>query len=80
MDSNLLLELGLCRKHEQGKIYDYFRKRVMFPIMDGKGRVLGFGGRVLDDSNPKYLNSPETDIFNKGHLLFAFLPVLSEYS
>ena len=69
---NLLLELGLCRKSEQNKIYDYFRKRVMFPIMDGKGRVLGFGGRVLDDSNPKYLNSPETDIFNKGHLLFAF--------
>ena len=72
VDSNVLLELGLCRKNEQGKIYDYFRKRVMFPIMDGKGRVLGFGGRVLDDSNPKYLNSPETEIFNKGHLLFAF--------
>lgn len=72
IDANVLVELGLCRKNEQQKIYDYYRKRVMFPIMDAKGHVLGFGGRVLDDSNPKYLNSPESEIFNKGHLLFAF--------
>lgn len=67
-----LLKLGLVRKNDNGRVYDYFRNRVMFPICDGKGRVVGFGGRVLDDSTPKYLNSPETEIFNKGHLLFAF--------
>ena len=44
----------------------------MFPIMDGKGRVVGFGGRVMDDSTPKYLNSPECQIFEKGKILFAF--------
>ena len=44
----------------------------MFPIMDGKGRVVAFGGRVMDDSTPKYLNSPESAIFEKGKLLFAF--------
>lgn len=71
IDERLLLETGLCRNNN-GKAYDYFRNRVMFPICDGKGRVVGFGGRVLDDSTPKYLNSPENEIFNKGHLLFAF--------
>ncbi|WP_288301633.1 DNA primase [Veillonella magna] len=68
----LLVETGLCRQGNNGRVYDYFRNRVMFPICDGKGRVVGFGGRVLDDSTPKYLNSPENVIFNKGHLLFAF--------
>lgn len=67
----ILLQLGLCRENN-GKVYDYFRNRVMFPICDGKGRVVGFGGRVLDDSTPKYLNSPDTEIFNKGHILYAF--------
>jgi len=67
----VLLQLGLCRE-SNGKVYDYFRNRVMFPICDGKGRVVAFGGRVLDDSTPKYLNSPETEIFNKRRLLFGF--------
>lgn len=69
---DVLLDLGLCRTNEQGRVYDYFRNRVMFPIFDGKGRSIGFGGRVLDDSLPKYLNSPETAIFNKRYVLFAF--------
>ena len=67
-----LLALGLCRKNDAGQMYDYFRNRVMFPIHDGRGRTVGFGGRVMDGSEPKYLNSPETEIFNKGKLLFAF--------
>ena len=52
-------------------IYDRFRNRLMFPIIDGRGNVIGFGGRVMDDSTPKYLNSPETEIFNKRKNLFA---------
>ncbi|KAF1682216.1 DNA primase [Veillonella sp. R32] len=72
IDDQLLIESGLCRRNEAGKLYDYFRNRVMFPICDGKGRVVAFGGRVLDDSKPKYLNSPEYELFNKGHMLFAF--------
>lgn len=51
--------------------YDYFRDRVMFPIMDKKGRVIAFGGRVMDNGEPKYLNSPETDVFSKGDILYA---------
>ena len=65
-----LLTLGLC-KEKNGHYYDAFRNRVIFPIRDGRGRIVGFGGRVLDDSKPKYLNSPETPIFNKRRLLFA---------
>lgn len=69
----VLVDAGLCRRSEKGnRIYDYFRNRVMFPILDGRGRVVGFGGRVMDDSTPKYLNTSETKVFNKGHLLFAF--------
>lgn len=66
-----LVEAGLIRKGKKS-YYDYFRNRVMFPIADGRGRVVGFGGRVMDDSTPKYLNSSETKMFDKGHLLFAF--------
>ena len=67
----LLLEAGLVLKSEKGTVYDRFRNRVMFPVFDYKGRVIGFGGRVLDDSKPKYLNSPETLIFNKGTNLYG---------
>ncbi|MBW6408494.1 DNA primase [Clostridium weizhouense] len=68
----LLLEAGLVSKNEnKGNIYDRFRNRVMFPVFDVKGRVIGFGGRVLDDSKPKYLNSPETIIFQKGINLYG---------
>lgn len=70
IDSAVLVKLGLA-KEKNGHFYDAFRNRVMFPIRDGRGRIVGFGGRVLDDSKPKYLNSPETPIFNKRRLLFA---------
>ncbi len=54
-----------------GHLYDRFRNRLMFPIIDVRGNVIGFGGRVMDDSTPKYLNSPETEVFNKRKNLFA---------
>ena len=66
-----LLECGLVVKGQNGRVYDRFRNRVMFPIIDLRGDVIGFGGRVLDDSTPKYLNSPDTPVFNKGRNLFA---------
>lgn len=69
---DLLQEAGLILKSEKsGKFYDRFRNRVMFPVFDVKGRVIGFGGRVLDDSKPKYLNSPETPVFHKGTNLYG---------
>ncbi|MDR5586632.1 MULTISPECIES: DNA primase [Clostridium] len=69
---DFLIEAGLVSKNqEKGNIYDRFRNRVMFPVFDVKGRVIGFGGRVLDDSKPKYLNSPETTIFQKGINLYG---------
>ncbi|MCX7694540.1 MAG: DNA primase [Caloramator sp.] len=61
---------GLLVKSEKG-IYDRFRNRIMFPIFDVKGRVIGFGGRVLDDSKPKYLNTSETLVFEKGKNLYG---------
>ncbi len=67
-----LLEAGLVLQHkDRGTFYDRFRNRLMFPIIDVRGNVIGFGGRVMDDSSPKYLNSPETTIFNKRRNLFA---------
>ncbi|MBI0446416.1 DNA primase [Deinococcus sp. DB0503] len=67
-----LLEAGLLIENpESGRVYDRFRGRVMFPIRDHLGRLVGFGGRVLDDSKPKYLNTPETDAFKKGELLYG---------
>ena len=67
-----LLEAGLIlRSEKSGNHYDRFRNRVMFPVFDIKGRVIGFGGRVLDDSKPKYLNSPETPVFHKGTNLYG---------
>lgn len=62
---------GLATKNENGKIYDRFRNRIMFPVFDVKGRVIAFGARVMDDSKPKYLNSPETPIYNKGTHLYG---------
>lgn len=56
-----LLDAGLAVSGKEGRIYDRFRNRVMFPIIDVRGNVIGFGGRVLDNSTPKYLNSPDTD-------------------
>nr|WP_320167179.1 DNA primase [uncultured Methylophaga sp.] len=66
-----LLDAGLLIKNDAGRTYDRFRHRLMFPIRDRRGRVIGFGGRVLDDSTPKYLNSPETPIFHKGTELYG---------
>jgi DNA primase len=66
-----LKEAGLLSSNDKGRTYDRFRNRVMFPIRDRRGRVVGFGGRVLDDSTPKYLNSPETPVFHKGHELYG---------
>ncbi|MBN7797804.1 DNA primase [Parahaliea mediterranea] len=67
----LLLEAGMLVQNEAGKVYDRFRDRVMFPIRDQRGRVIAFGGRVLGDDKPKYLNSPETAIFHKGRELYG---------
>lgn len=62
---------GLITRGENGTYFDKFRNRVMFPIIDIRGDVIAFGGRVMDDSKPKYLNSPETNVFNKRRNLFA---------
>ena len=66
-----LLETGMLIKKEEGGYYDRFRERIMFPIRDRRGRIIGFGGRILDQGEPKYLNSPETTIFQKGHELYG---------
>jgi DNA primase len=66
----LLLEAGLLVKRDDGAIIPRFRERVLFPILDLRGRVVAFGGRVLGDGEPKYLNSPETPIFHKGQMLY----------
>ena len=70
-DKKLVLEGGLAVSNDRGRIYDRFRNRVMFPIIDVRGSVIGFGGRVMDDSKPKYLNSPEGPVYNKSRNLFA---------
>ncbi len=66
-----LLAAGLLVKKDGGGYYDRFRHRVMFPIHDHRGRLIGFGGRVLDQGEPKYLNSPETPLFHKGRELYG---------
>lgn len=71
-----LIDTGMLTKNEKGRVYDRFRHRIMFPIHDHRGRVVGFGGRVLEQpepqpGNPKYLNSPETPIFHKGSELYG---------
>ncbi len=67
-----LLEAGLIRKPDDGREpYDYFRGRLMFPIMNRSGQVIAFGGRVMGEGEPKYLNSPETSLFNKGATLYG---------
>jgi len=72
----LLNEAGMVASNERGNRYDRFRERVMFPILDRRGRVIAFGGRVLSsEQSPKYLNSPETPLFHKGRELFALWQV-----
>ena len=69
---DVLREAGLLSKsNDSDSLYDYFRNRVMFPISDKRGRVIAFGGRVLDDGEPKYLNSPDSPVFSKGDNLYA---------
>ena len=67
-----LVETGMLVKNDNGKIYDRFRDRLMFPIRDRRGKVIAFGGRIINDGQPKYLNSPETPIFHKGRELYGF--------
>ncbi|STZ76379.1 DNA primase [Bergeriella denitrificans] len=70
--STPLVDSGqVIHNEEQNRYYDRFRHRIMFPIRDTKGQVIGFGGRVLDDSKPKYLNSPDTPLFDKGRNLYG---------
>ncbi len=67
-----LFEAGLVRQGKSGRgVYDTFRNRLMFPVIDVRGNVIGFSGRILDDGEPKYMNSPETLVFSKSHNLFA---------
>ncbi|MEW6218394.1 MAG: DNA primase [Thermodesulfobacteriota bacterium] len=71
LDPETLLAAGLVSRHETGRLYDRFRGRLIFPIFDPRGRVIGFGGRILGPGEPKYLNSPETLVFDKGRTLFG---------
>ena len=66
-----LFDAGLVRKGKSGGFYDTFRSRLMFPVIDVRGNVIGFSGRILGDGEPKYMNSPETIVFSKSHNLFA---------
>ena len=66
-----ILESGLVNKNDRGQYIDRYRNRLMFPICDVRGRVIAFGGRVLDDSKPKYINSPENVVYSKGRHLFG---------
>ncbi|RMG56761.1 MAG: DNA primase [Gammaproteobacteria bacterium] len=66
-----LVQAGLAIRNERGRVYDRFRNRIMFPIRNRRGQVIGFGGRVLGDGEPKYLNSPETPLFHKGRELYG---------
>src|SRR5205807_3729741 len=68
----LLIEAGLKRRSAEGEPSDYFRNRLMFPIGDRAGRVIAFGGRVLGDGQPKYLNSPDSALFEKGRVLYGW--------
>ncbi|MGF1720137.1 DNA primase [Vibrio kyushuensis] len=75
----MLVTGGMLIENDKGNRYDRFRGRVMFPIHDRRGRVIGFGGRVIGDGTPKYLNSPETPIFHKGKELYGLYEVLQAY-
>lgn len=66
-----LFEAGLARRGKNGGFYDSFRNRLMFPVIDVRGNVIGFSGRILEDGEPKYMNSPETPVFSKSRNLFA---------
>lgn len=79
-DQKTLIDAGMLVLRDDGSAYDRFRGRLMFPIRDKRKRVIGFGGRVLDDSLPKYLNSPETAVFSKGKELYGLCELLEKNS
>ncbi len=72
---NSLSKTGLIVNKENNKTYDRFRDRIIFPITDQRGRIVGFGGRILDQGEPKYLNSPENAVFHKGYELYGLFEV-----
>jgi len=79
-DNKVLLDAGMLVSKEGGGSYDRFRGRLIFPIRDRRKRIVGFGARVLDDSLPKYLNSPETSVFSKGKELYGLSELLEKNS
>ncbi|WP_407505306.1 DNA primase [Vibrio parahaemolyticus] len=78
-NQDMLVTGGMLIENDKGNRYDRFRGRIMFPIRDRRGRVIGFGGRVLGEGTPKYLNSPETPIFHKGKELYGLYEVLQAH-
>lgn len=79
-EQQLLIDAGLLIIKDDGRTYDRFRDRIMFPIRDKRARIIGFGGRVIDDSLPKYLNSPETTLFHKGKEVYGLYELLEKNS
>ncbi|MGZ8919236.1 MAG: DNA primase [Methylobacter sp.] len=79
-NQKLLIDAGLLVSKENGQFYDRFRGRIMFPIRNRRARIIGFGGRVIDDSLPKYLNSPETSLFHKGQEVYGLYELLEKDS
>ncbi len=71
VERQMLATAGLVIRKDDGRYYDRFRERIMFPIRDSRGRIIAFGGRVIGQDEPKYLNSPETPLFHKGHELYG---------
>lgn len=71
-----LFDVGMLSRNEKQDVYDRFRNRVMFPIRDRRGRTIAFGGRVLNDEKPKYLNSPESHTYHKGNQLYGLFEAL----
>ena len=79
ISEEILVKAGLSKKNKDGKLFDIFRDRLMFPIKDRKGRIVGFGGRVMNpDDQPKYLNTGETEVFQKSRELYGFFEALEE--
>jgi DNA primase len=70
-ERRLAIEIGLLVSKEKNRNYDRFRDRILFPIYDTRGRICGFGGRIVGEGEPKYLNSPESQIYNKSRMLFG---------
>ncbi len=71
IDPAIAVEAGLIARRDSGGYYDRFRNRLMFPIADREGRIVGFGARALGDAQPKYLNSPQSPLFDRAALLYA---------